>query len=306
MRGCVIGATGFIGRRLVDVLISRGTEVVTLSRDVERARRRLPTVVEILPWASSNEPAPRTAFEGLDFVVNLAGEPIAEGAWTPERKRAIRDSRIIGARRLIEGLAGVISRPKILINASAIGYYGSDRGDEELIETSAPGEGFLANVVREWEAEASRAESLGMRVVRVRSGIVLGQGGGALAPMMLPFSLGLGGPFGAGRQWMSWIHIDDEIGIILHSIENAAVSGPINATAPNAVRNSEFASTLGAALKRPSLLPLPPFALRVVMGESSELALANQRVIPHKALQTGYRYVYPTLRPALEQVVARR
>jgi uncharacterized protein (TIGR01777 family) len=220
-------------------------------------------------------------------VFNLAGEPVAEGRWTDERKRRIRDSRVLGTRNLVAGLAGLTTRPRVLVSASAVGYYG-DRGDQTLDETSSPGHGFLADVCVEWEREALAAERLGIRVVCVRTGIVLAHGGGALAKMLTPFRMGAGGKLGNGRQWMPWIHLDDEVGILLHAMKDARLHGAINAVGPRPVTNAEFTRALGRAMHRPAFLPVPKTALRLAFGEMSEILTASQRVLPKEAERTGY------------------
>jgi uncharacterized protein (TIGR01777 family) len=293
MKTLLTGATGLIGRELV----GRLEEPVVLSRDAERARKRL-AGVEAHTWAPESGPPPASAFQGVEVVFNLAGEPVAEGRWTDERKRRIRGSRVLGTRNLVAGLAGLTSRPRVLVSASAVGYYG-DRGDQILDETSSPGHGFLADVCVEWEREALAAERLGIRVVCVRTGIVLARGGGALAKMLTPFRMGAGGKLGTGRQWMSWIHLDDEVGILLHAMKDARLHGPINAVGPRPVTNAEFTRALGHAMHRPAFLPMPKTALRLALGEMSEIVTASQRVLPREAERTGYTFKHPELAGAL-------
>jgi hypothetical protein len=231
-------------------------------------------------------------------VFNLAGEPVAEGRWTAERKRRIRDSRVLGTRNLVAGLAAQESRPRVLVSASAVGYYG-DRDDEVLDETSSSGHGFLAEICVEWEREALAAERLGIRVVCVRTGIVLAPGGGALARMLTSFRLGAGGKLGSGRQWMAWIHLDDEVGILIHASQDARIRGAINAVGPRPVTNAEFTRALGHAIHRPAFLPVPMTALRLAFGEMSEILTASQRVLPREAERTGYTFKHPELAGAL-------
>jgi len=235
-------------------------------------------------------------------VFNLAGEPVAEGRWTAERKRRIRDSRVLGTRNLVAGLAGLESRPQVLVTASAVGYYG-DRGDEALDETSSPGHGFLADVCVEWEREALAAERLGIRVVCVRTGIVLARGGGALARMLTPFRMGAGGKLGDGRQWMPWINLDDEVGILLHAMNDDRIHGAINAVGPRPVTNAAFTRALGHAVHRPAFLPMPKTALRLAFGEMSVILTASQRVLPKEAERTGYTFKHPELAGALAAVL---
>lgn len=293
MKTLLTGATGLIGRALV----GRLEKAVVLSRAPEQARRKLP-VVEAHAWAPESGPPPASAFQGVEVVINLAGEPVAEGRWTHERKRQIRDSRVLGTRNLVAGLAGLTSRPRVLVSASAVGYYG-DRGDEELNETSSPGHGFLADVCAEWEREALAAERIGIRVVCVRTGIVLSHRGGALPKMLTPFRMGAGGKLGNGRQWMPWIHLDDEVGILLHAMNDARLHGAINAVGPRPVTNAEFTRALGHAMHRPSFLRVPKLSLRLALGEMSELLTASQRVLPTEAERTGYTFKHPELAGAL-------
>lgn len=303
MRVGVTGATGFIGRRLCETLAGRGAEVIAYSRDPARAASVLPPGVRPVGWNPAAGLAPPGAVEGLDAVVNLAGESIGAPRWSTERKRRIRDSRVLGTRHLVESLAALAERPRVLVSQSGVDYYGS-RGDEVLDESAPPGRGFLAEVCQDWEAAATLAEGSGVRVVRLRSGLVLGPGGGFLAPLMLPFKLGLGASFGSGRQWLSWIHIEDEVGLILHAIDHDELSGPVNAVAPGAVTNAEFARALAAALGRPAWLRVPEPLVRLAMGEAADLLLSGRRVYPARALATGYRFRYPELGPALRAIVS--
>jgi len=301
MRVLVTGGTGFIGRRLVSRLLARGDEVVVLSRGMARGAKAEAT--RILVWnPESGRPTP-DAFGAIDAVVNLHGESIAGGRWTSAKKERIRNSRVLGTRHLVQGIAGASPRPRVLVSGSAIGYYGP-HGDESLDERSPSGQDFLSGVSREWEAEAERARDLGVRVVTIRTGIVLGAGGGALKPMLIPYQLFVGGPVGSGAQWMSWVHLDDEVGLILHALDRPNVDGPLNATSPNPVRNRDFARALGRALGRPSLVPAPAFAMRLLLGEMADaLLLTGQRVLPQKAEDTGYRFHHPLLGEALESVL---
>lgn len=293
MRVLITGATGFIGQELV----KRLERPVVLSRSAESARAKLGDVTAIR-WDAENEPPPATAFEGVDAVVHLAGEPVAEGRWNAEKKRRIRDSRILGTRNLVRGLAQLTTRPRVLISASAVGYYGS-RGDDVLYEDAAAASDFLADICRDWEAESHRARDLGMRVLNPRIGIVLGKGGGAVAKMLLPFKLGLGGRLGDGHQWMPWVHVDDIVGLILYAIEREGLQGAVNATAPNPVTNREFTRVLAQVLHRPAIFPVPAFALKLAIGEFGDILLASQRAVPRALLDAGYEFKYPTLEGAL-------
>jgi uncharacterized protein len=294
MRTLVTGATGLIGR----ALISRLESAVVLTRDPEHAKRKLPTV-ESHAWSPEAGLPPAVALSGVDVVFNLAGEPVAQGRWTVDKKRRIRDSRVLGARNLVAGLAALENRPRVLVSASAVGYYG-DRGDAEITETSPAGRGFLADVCAEWEREALAAENFGTRVVCVRIGIVLAQGGGALAKMLTAFRLGAGGQLGDGRQWMPWVHLDDVVGILLHASQDTRIRGAMNAVGPRPVTNVEFTRALARAVHRPAFLTVPKVALRLAFGEMGEILTDSQRVFPKVAEQTGYAFQYADLGLALK------
>ncbi len=281
MRIVITGATGFIGTHLASTLRQAGHEIVTLGRSDSADYR----------WNPADD-APSEAFEGAGAVVHLAGESVAQ-RWSTEVKQRIRDSRVLGTERLVHGLSITRNRPQALICASAVGYYG-DRGDETLTESSHPGSGFLPDVCRQWEEKADLAASLGMRVVKVRTGVALGPGGGALKQMLTPFKAGVGGRLGSGRQWMPWIHIDDIVGIFRHAIEST-VSGPLNGCAPGVVTNADFTAALGRALHRPTVMPVPRFALKLLFGEMAEVMLSSQRVLPQATVQSGYQFKYPEL-----------
>ncbi len=293
----ITGATGFIGRRLTAALLAGGHSVRALSR---RAGGSLPQNVAAFAWDAMKEAPPREALEGADAVVHLAGETVAQ-RWTPEAKRRIRESRVGGTRRLVEALGALPARPSVFVCASATGIYGS-RGGERLTESSPPASGFLAEVVKAWESEADAAASLGIRVVKPRIGVVLAAHGGALARMLTPFRLGLGGTLGWGDQWMSWIHLDDLTALIRFALERP-VSGVLNAVAPNPATNAEFTRTLAAELHRPALFPVPPFALRAAFGEMARVMLDSQRVYPEAALAAGFGFYYPELRRALSNIL---
>jgi uncharacterized protein (TIGR01777 family) len=297
MRTLVTGATGLIGR----ALLGRLESAVVLTREPDRAKRNLPKV-EAHAWSPEAAPPPADALDGVDVIFNLAGEPVAEGRWTADKKRRIRDSRLLGTRNLVAGLAALEKRPRVLVSASAVGYYG-DRGDEELAETSEAGPGFLAEVCAAWEHEARAAEALGIRVVCVRMGIVLAQAGGALARMLPAFRLGAGGKLGDGRQWMSWIHLDDVAGILLHASQDARIQGAINAVGPRPVTNADFTRALGKAVHRPAFLTVPKIALRLTFGEMGQILTDSQRVLPQVAEQTGYAFQHADLDGALKAVL---
>jgi uncharacterized protein (TIGR01777 family) len=302
----ITGATGLIGAALVGALHERGSAVTVLTRDEERAVQRLPGV-EAVHWDLMSEPAPQQALAGREAVVHLAGEPVAQ-RWSASAKRAIRDSRVLGTRNLLAGLGAIEAspgalRPRVLISSSAIGYYGA-RGEEPLDEDAPPGNDFLAQICLEWESEAALASELGMRTVQVRTGIVLDADGGALAKMLPPFRLGVGGPVAGGRQFMSWIHTEDVVGVMLAAIDDERWSGPVNATAPAPVSNREFSRVLGKVLHRPALAPVPGLALRARYGEMAAIVTTGARVVPAKALVLGYQFRQPKLEPALRSAIA--
>jgi uncharacterized protein (TIGR01777 family) len=300
VRALITGATGFIGRRLCAALVARGDRVAVLARDPERARRALGDV-EAHRWdAESESPPPSEALASTEVVFHLVGEPVAAGRWSEPRKARIHGSRVLGTRRLVGALA--THPPKVLVSASAIGFYGS-RGDQLLDEQSAGGDDFLAHLCREWEEEALGARARGVRVALSRIGVVLGPGGGALAQMLPPFRLGVGGRLGDGRQWMSWVHLDDAVGLLLHAADDARVDGPLNVVAPAPVTNAEFTRALGRVLHRPAVLPVPRAALRLVFGELAGVLLASQRVAPRVAEATGYRFRHVEVEAALAAIL---
>lgn len=299
------GGTGFIGRRLSELLLARGDEVTVLTRTPGSSPPGL-RATRLVGWDPQSGPPHAELFSSVSAVVNLLGESIAKGRWTPEKKRRIRDSRILGTRHLVDGIRAASPRPKTLVSGSAIGFYGP-RNDELLDEGVPGGSDFLAELCRDWEAEAARAEHSGVRVVLLRTGVVFGAGGGALGAMLPPFRLGLGGPVGSGRQWMSWIHIDDLCGLVIHALDSPDLHGPLNATAPQPVPNRELAKALGRVLGRPALLPAPAFALKLLLGEMAEaLLLKGQRVVPSRARASGYRFRYADLDSALGEVLRPR
>ena len=297
------GATGLIGTRLVGALQRRGVQVTVLTRDPARARETLGEVEAIL-WRAEQEPAPVEALAGRDALVHLAGAPLAQ-RWSASVKRAIRESRVNGTRNLLAGVrgAGESERPGVLISASAIGYYGA-RGEEPLDEDARPGDDFLAQVCVAWEAEALAARGLGLRVVPVRTGVVLDRRGGALAKMLPAFRLGVGGPLAGGRQYISWIHAEDVVGMVLAALADERWSEPVNATAPEPLSNRDFSRALGAALGRPALMPVPALALRARFGEMAGIVTTGARVMPARALVLGYEFRHPHLQPALRAALA--
>ncbi len=296
MRVLVTGATGFIGRRLCHHLTQTGLTVRVLTRDPGAAPARLPGIERAYGLPETGAELPDEALVGVDTVVHLAGETVS-GRWTIAKRHAIEASRTAGTAALVRAIARASPRPQALVCASAIGYYG-DRGDEPLVEESLPGRGFLAGVCRAWETEAARAEELGTRVVRLRTGIVLDPAGGALRSMRPLFRAGLGGPLGSGRQWWAWIAMDDLIGLYAQALDRDW-TGPVNAVSPDPVRQRGFARCLGRALGRPALLPAPAFALRVVLGGFASELLSSRRVEPRAALRHGFAFRAPRLGDAL-------
>ena len=294
----VTGGTGFIGTRLVEVLAEAGHRVTVLTRDARRGRKfhgRV-TLIENLHTLGRDTP--------FDAIVNLAGEPVAGGRWTEARKRKLLESRIAITAAVARLIAKSRKKPAVLVQASAIGFYGNDE-EVSFVEGAEGRPSFTHEVCAATEQAAEAVEAMGVRLVKLRVGLVLGSGGGILARMLLPFEFGLGGPMGSGRQWMSWIHLDDIVGLILHAITVETVSGPLNATAPEPVRNADFARALGRALHRPALLPVPSVALRLVFGRelTEEVLVGGQRVLPQQAEATGYQFLYPTLPEALREIV---
>lgn len=300
MKILVTGATGFIGRQVLLHLRDRGHAIVVLTRDPEKAPVRLPIACPIYSWPGADQPPPREALQGVDAVVHLAGENIIH-RWTSARKKEIIRSRLESTRRLVAAMQELGHSPKIFVCASAVGFYG-DRGDDSLDENAGAGTGFLADLCRQWEQMARQAETFGIRVVPLRIGVVFGRDGGALRPMLPPFRMGLGGKVGSGKQWLSWIHVRDLAGLVLHAIENSSVKGPLNAVSPNPVTNAELSRTLGKVLNRPVLFTIPGFVLKLVMGEAAEVILSSQKVIPQKAAHFGYPFIFPELEDALREV----
>lgn len=298
----VSGATGFVGRAVVAHLVASGARV----RAVGRNRASLtphPGVADVAVWDPNQGPPEAEVLRDVDAVVHLAGEPV-RGRWTPARRAAIRDSRVVGTRNLVDGLGAMTTPPSVLVSASAMGYYG-DRGEEHLPESAGAGVGFLAEVCQEWEDAAAGAATLGIRVVSVRIGLVLHPGGGALRAMVPTFRRGLGGRLGSGKQWWPWIHRDDLARLVGHAIEHESLSGPVNGTAPNPVRQVTFARSLASVLRRPALVPTPAAALRAVLGGFAEELLASRRCVPQAALDSGFRFEHSALGSALEDLLAR-
>lgn len=295
MKWIISGGSGFIGRHIVERLLERKHDVAVWTRKPGRMQ------VASYAWDPLQGEPSAESLEGRDVVIHLAGESVAQ-RWNNEVKRRIRDSRALGTRRLVDAISRVAQKPRVLVSASAIGYYG-DRGDEILTEGSSPGSGFLADVCQEWEAEADRATEFGLRVIKLRIGFVLGKGGGALAQMAPAFRAFIGGRLGSGKQWMPWIHVSDVAGMFVHAAENE-ISGVWNATAPHPVTNAEFTREMGKAVHRPALFPIPPFALKLAFGELGRHMLDSSRVIPEAALKANYQFLYPDLSQALRDLLS--
>ncbi|HVQ56919.1 MAG TPA: TIGR01777 family oxidoreductase [Pyrinomonadaceae bacterium] len=298
MRILITGASGLIGTALQKSFEEKGYEMLLASRSEPKSERDI-------QWNADAGFADEDLLrlEGLDAVIHLAGESISALRWTDEKKKAIRDSRVHGTRTMIEAFARLEKKPKVFISASAIGFYG-DRGDEEMTETNSVGDTFLSEVSKEWESESRRAEDMGIRTVLLRNGIVLSKDGGALATMMTPFKLGVGGVVGSGKQWMSWVSLDDAVGIVDYALENENLRGAVNVVSPNPVTNEEFTKTLGEVLYRPTFLPLPEFAVNLVFGEMGDaLLIDSTRVVPKRLLDSGFKFRYPEINSALENAV---
>jgi uncharacterized protein (TIGR01777 family) len=298
MKILITGASGLIGTALRKAFKEKGYEMIL-------AGRKPSTEPDYITWDSEKGFAAEDLkkLEGLDAIIHLAGEPIGDWRWTDDKKKRIRDSRVNGTRTIIEAISKLKNRPKALLSMSGVGYYG-DRGDEVLNERGGVGDTFLAEICRDWEAEARKAENYGVRVVLMRNGVVLSKDGGALATMMTPFSLGLGGVAGSGKQWLSWLSLDDMVGITNFVLENEDIEGAVNVVSPNPVTNEEFTRTLGEAIHRPTFLPLPQFAVNLIMGEMGDaLLLDSARAVPKKLEDAGYEFKYPVLKPALENAV---
>lgn len=303
----VTGATGFVGSRLVEKLHQQGHHITVLTRNVDRARRVFPEAVfpnvegvEYTPKASGDW---QKVLSGCDGVVNMAGEPIAEGRWTSSRKQEILESRQIGTQKIVEAIAQASAKPPVLVNSSAIGYYGTSE-TATFDESSPPGDDFLAQVCVAWEAEARKVKDLGPRLVILRTGIVLGMGG-AIAKMITPFRLFAGGPIGNGKQWFSWIHREDLVNLMIKALTDGTMQDAYNATAPDPVRMETFCKELGRAMNRPSWLPVPDFALEALLGDAAQVILEGQRVLPKRTLESGFEYLYPDVTQALADIVAK-
>ena len=300
-RVIVTGATGLIGKEVCKGLIARGYDVVVFSRDPDAARSKVPGAAEYVAWTPSESGPWASQLDGAWGVISLAGASIGGQRWNEDYKRQIRDTRVVGTRGLVKAMAAAQEKPRVFVSGSAVGYYGA-RDATPLDESAAPGDDFLAGVVRDWEGAAREAEALGVRTVMIRTGVVLDKDEGALKQLKLPFQLFVGGPILPGTQWFSWVHRDDEVGVILFALENEGASGPINATAPHPQTNRDFCASLGKAMGRPSWAPVPGFALKLIVGEFGETLTTGQRVIPKKAQELGYEFQYATSDAALREI----
>jgi uncharacterized protein (TIGR01777 family) len=303
MRVAVTGATGMIGRAVVEALVARGDSVVALTRDASTANLD----VEVVEWrAPKEEPAPAAAFADAEGVIHLLGEPVAR-RWSDDAKREIRDSRILSTRNLVSALGELseAERPGVLVSQSAAGWYGH-RGDERLDESKPAGDDFLAQLSADWEAEALRAEELGMRVVVNRAGMVLSDSGGALEKMLPFFKAGIGGPVAGGKQYVPWVHLDDVVGAVLFELDTAAARGPVNLTAPEPATNRELSKALGRVLRRPAVAPVPALAVKALYGEMADIVITGQRAVPARLTELGYRFRQPELEAALREIQSSR
>jgi uncharacterized protein len=305
MKIAISGATGFVGSRLVERLHTEGHRILVLTRNTTFAQKVFPFQafpnLEIISYTPGVSGIWQDSIAGCDGVVNLAGEPIAEGRWTPERKQEILNTRKLGTQKIVEAIAKANPQPSVLVNTSAIGYYGTSE-TASFDEDSASGNDFLAQVCQEWEAEASKVKDASVRLVILRFGIVLGNGG-ALAKMITPFKLFAGGPIGSGQQWFSWIHLDDIVSLIIQALTKPTMEGVYNATAPQSVRMNDLSTTMGNVMNRPSWLPVPGFAIEAILGDGAKVVLEGQQVLPKRTLESGFEFQYPNLPSALKQIL---
>lgn len=301
MKVLIVGGSGFIGQQLCQELLAVGHQVVVLSRNLAQTRATLQQKVEVMGWDAFTVGKPKNSGEAFDCIINLAGESIGDGRWTQSRKDKILASRLGTTQAIVEFIKNQTIKPKVLINASAIGFYGPNQA-EILTESSPAGHDFLATVCKAWEGEANQAKQYGVRVVPVRIGVVLGNGR-ALPRLLLPFKFYVGGHTGSGNQWFSWIHVQELVQIIRFLAEHDAIDGPVNATAPQPLKMRDFCTVLSRVLGKPSWLPVPAFILRLALGEMADLVLNGQQVIPQKLLNAGYKFQYPTAEQALQEIL---
>lgn len=305
MKIAITGATGFVGSRLVQKLTENGHSILVLTRNENRGKRVFPSTafpnIEIVGYTPKQSGEWQKKISGCDAVINLAGEPIADKRWTPAEKKEIKESRQLGTQKIVEAIQQAENKPSVLINTSAIGYYGTSE-TKTFDENSPPGNDFLAEVCQVWEGEAHKVKEADVRLVILRFGIVLGEGG-AIAKMITPFRFFAGGPIGSGRQWFSWIHREDLVNLIIQALNRSDMEGVYNATAPNPVTMTELSQKLGEVMHRPSWLPVPDFALEMLLGDGAKVVLEGQQVLPKKTEATGFQYQYPTVKPALVDIV---
>jgi len=302
MKIILAGCTGYIGKPLLYALKKAGHQIVMLTRSPDKARHLSSTTVSLYAWDGKSVGDWMWQINGADAVINLSGESIVAKRWNERQKEVLMQSRIESTKTLVEAMRRVQKKPEVFINASAAGYYGSVESGE-VTESHKRGEGFLADLCEAWEKQAREAESLGVRSVIVRIGIVLEKGGGAMDKMVPPFQMFMGGPLGNGKQWFPWVHRDDIVGALLFALQNKNISGPVNATAPAPVTMNEFCKELGKVMHRPSWMPVPAFALRILLGEMSELLLTGQKVVPKRLQEAGYEFSYPDLNKALTSIL---
>ncbi len=305
MKILIAGASGFIGNALLKKLSSYNHEIVVLTRNLEKATFQLPIFCKTYEWQPESGSLPNEAMEGVDAVINLSGENIASGRWSPDRKKLIENSRILSVRNLIAAMKNLEQKPKVFLSASAIGFYG-DCGDLEAEENSLPASDFLADVCQKWETEIFKAEGLGIRTLAFRIGMVLGHDGGALQKMLPAFQMGVGGKLGRGKNWMSWIHLEDLTEMIIHGLSTENLNGPVNAISPNPETNEVFTKVLGKVLKRPTIFPAPSLLLKAALGELSSLLLASQKVSAKKILGSGFSFKFPKLEQALTEICSHK
>jgi uncharacterized protein (TIGR01777 family) len=302
-RVIITGATGFIGKALCRRLAERGYEIIALSRNLEKGKGVLEKDVQVVEWNGKNSQGWLSYVEGAQALLNLAGESLASGRWTEDKKQSILQSRLDAGKAVVEAARLVKRKPKVVVQASAIGYYGLRR-DEVCDESSSSGQGFLSDVSQKWELSTQEVEAQKIRRVTIRTGIVLGREGGAFVRLEKPFRLFVGGPLGSGKQWFSWIHLDDEVNAIIFLMEREDLSGVFNLTAPHPVLQKDFSRTLGKVMKRPSWLPVPSFLLHLLFGTmAKETLLSGQRVVPSRLLDSGFRFLYPELESALKEIL---
>lgn len=302
MKVLVTGATGFIGNTLLKALKAHGHEISILTRNAEEAGFHLPVLCDVFEWNPEKAVPDASAFMGVDAVLHLTGENIAGGRWTEKRKERIVNSRILSTRHLVEALGKLKHKPEVLVSSSAVGFYGGS-GNSLLTEDCPPASCFLAELCRDWEQEAQKAEVHNIRTVCLRTGMVLGKDGGAMKRMLPPFQMGLGGILGSGKQWMSWIHVKDMAEMFIHAMETQSLKGIYNSVSPNPITNLEFTKTLEKLVKRPTILPIPELALKTIFGDMSQILMASQKVSAEKISKTGFQFKYPDLHSALQQIV---